>query len=55
MSIWGKNKQTGRVEKLDEASKSEAYTMAREYQLAFGRDWIVWVGLKRDEPGQGEE
>jgi hypothetical protein len=50
MKIWGRNLQTGVVECLDTFPKSEIRAMLREYRLAFGRGWVIWAGLKRDEP-----
>ncbi len=48
INIWGKY-LTHRPEVLDTADtlKDAAYLM-REYQLAFGRDWRVWVGRRKD-------
>ena len=50
MKIWAKNIHTGTVENIDECSKDGAAYLVREYQIAYGRQWIVWAGLKRDEP-----
>ena len=45
ISIWGKYR--GTVEKIDSASStSEAAYLVREYQMAYGRDWLVWAGRK---------
>jgi hypothetical protein len=48
MTIWAKYLPTGRVERIDSCAKSEVGYMVREYQMAYGRDWQVWAGLKRD-------
>lgn len=47
MAIWGRYKGTGKVEQVD--SGDTAYLLA-EYRLAFGKDWILWRGRKKDEP-----
>lgn len=50
VSIWGRLKGHA-PEKIDSASSSrEAAYLAGEYQLAFGRDWVVWCGRKDQEP-----
>jgi hypothetical protein len=46
MSIWGRYKD-GEPERID--SGDSAYLLA-EYRLAFGRDWLLWRGTRRDEP-----
>lgn len=48
MKIWGKYR--GKVELIDTCTKGEAAYLVGEYQLAYGSQWIVWAGLKRDEP-----
>ena len=49
IAIWGKYQ--GKVERIDTASSQrDASYLVNEYQLAYGRDWTVWAGLKRDEP-----
>ena len=50
MKIWGKYIPTKKAEVLDTCTKKELGYMLREYRMAFGRDWIIWAGLKRDEP-----
>lgn len=55
ISVWGKYQ--GKAEVIDRASsKREAERLAREYRMAFGRDWEVWAG-RRDrsefEVGRG--
>lgn len=45
MNIWGTYR--GTTEKIDSASTArEAERLAAEYQLAFGREWVVWAGRK---------
>jgi hypothetical protein len=51
VKIWGKYKGTGNVEVLDTANNERtAVRLAQEYQAAYGRDWKIWVGRKKDEP-----
>jgi hypothetical protein len=50
LKIWGRNLQTGIVELIDTCGKYEVYKMLSEYQMAFGKSYKLWVGLKRDEP-----
>lgn len=50
MKIWAYSKQTGKTELVDECTKKDGYFMVREYQTAFGPTFIVWAGLKRDNP-----
>lgn len=52
MKIWGKCLQTGKVECIDECAKKDVGYLINEYLLAFGRGWVIWAGLKRDEPNQ---
>lgn len=43
--VWGKYQ--GKTEKIDQAANTqEAAYLVNEYQLAFGREWIVWSGKK---------
>jgi hypothetical protein len=50
MKIWAFYKQTGKTELVDTCAKKEACFMVREYQAAFGPTFVVWSGLKRDNP-----
>lgn len=50
MVIWGKHKPTGDVEYVARGEREDMHTMLTEYSLAYGKDWILWAGLKRDEP-----
>jgi hypothetical protein len=50
MKIWAFYKQTGKTELVDTCTKKDACYLVHEYQLAFGRDCVVWSGLKRDNP-----
>jgi hypothetical protein len=49
--IWGKPKD-GDAEVLDETCRGgdSAEYLVAQYQMAFGPNWKVWAGLKRDEP-----
>jgi len=52
MNIWAKRKN-GRPEKIEEnVPKREIYSLLEGYQMAFGPDFVVWAGLKRDEPNR---
>jgi hypothetical protein len=51
MTIWGRYKG-GDAEKIDTCSKSEASSMLGEYRMAFGSDWKLWAGRKKDEPSE---
>jgi hypothetical protein len=48
INIWGK--YLNRVpEKIDVAeSAEEAAYMVRQYQLGFGKNWIIWSGKRKD-------
>lgn len=51
ISIWGKLKGK-KPEIIDRASSlREAAYLVSEYQLAFGRDWIIWAGRLDQMPG----
>jgi hypothetical protein len=51
ISIWGYLKQTGKSEVIDHtSSQRSADYLVGEYQLAFGKGWIVWSGKKSDMP-----
>jgi hypothetical protein len=50
MKIWSYSKQTGQTELIDTVDKKEAAFIVREYQAAFGLTFVVWSGLKRDNP-----
>ena len=52
-AIWGK--YNGRVEKIDDIPKSDLGYALGEYRMAFGKDWKLWTGLKRDEPSDNVE
>jgi hypothetical protein len=49
-TIWGKYK--GNVERIDSCSNSEVGYLLGEYRLAFGAQWVLWAGRKKDEPGK---
>ena len=49
MNIWVRFK--GRQpEKVDTCTPKNAGYLVGEYQLAYGRDCVVWAGRKCDEP-----
>lgn len=51
IGIWGKYR--GEIERIDQASnEKEAQYLVGEYRLAFGKDWKIWSGRKKDEPCQ---
>jgi len=51
--IWGRYVPNDTVEKIDQASsQKDADYLAGEYRMAFGRDWKIWAGRKKDEPGK---
>lgn len=50
MKIWAYSKSTGKIELVDTCAKKDARFLVREYQLAFGPTFVVWSGLKRDNP-----
>lgn len=50
MKIWAWSKQTHKTELVDTVDKKEAAFLVREYQAAFGPSFVVWSGLKRDNP-----
>lgn len=40
----------GNREEIDEAeTKKEAEQLAREYRIAFGEDWRIWIDESEDE------
>lgn len=42
-SIWGKNLDTGKAEKLDSTNNyATAWQLIGEYTMAFGRGWIIY-------------
>lgn len=48
IKIWGRYKSYA-PEVIDEAdSEKEANFMVGEYRIAFGKDYLVWAGRKRD-------
>lgn len=50
IKIWGKYQ--GRTEEIDTAAdEREADQMVQEYRMAYGVQWLIWKGRKRD----GEE
>jgi len=50
MNIWGRY-QGRPPEKIDsDLPKNDALRCLYEYRLAFGKDWILWLGRKKDDP-----
>jgi hypothetical protein len=49
MTIWGKYQ--GKIEAIDHCGKRECAYLVREYQLAYGKQRVIWAGKKTDEPG----
>lgn len=50
IKIWGKY-QNGKPEVIDTAQNwKEARSLLQEYRVAYGADWIIWGGLKKDMP-----
>lgn len=49
MAIWGRSPYG--VEKIDD--DDSAYNL-HEYRLAFGPEWKLWRGRKKDEPGKDD-
>jgi len=53
INIWGRYKKAA-PEIIDTAeSMKDAVYMVGEYRSAYGRDWIVWHGRRKD--GEGEK
>jgi hypothetical protein len=50
MKIWAYSKQTHKTELITTCIKRDVAFLVREYQLAFGSSFVVWAGLKRDNP-----
>ncbi len=55
ITIWGRL-QGKEKEKIDQAcNKKEAKYLVGEYQLSFGKDWVIWAGkedkIKEDKMG----
>jgi hypothetical protein len=50
ISIWGRYLSKC-PEKIDQASSWQvARYLAGEYRMAYGKDWIIWAGPRKDEP-----
>jgi len=54
MKIWGCYKNN-KPEIIDEVPERSAVKYLHEYLLAFGPDWKLWLGLKKDEPNPRKE
>lgn len=48
MTIWGKYR--GKIEAIDTCTKADCAYLVGEYRLAYGKDWVIWAGLKREDP-----
>jgi len=52
MNIWAQLKST-EPEKVEEnVPKGEVHYLVGEYRMAYGPDYQIWAGLKRDAPNQ---
>jgi len=50
ISIWGRYLRKS-PEVIDRATSHNGATyLVGEYQLAFGRDWVIWAGRRDEEP-----
>lgn len=48
IKIWGRYR--GRTEELDTApNEKEADYLVREYRMAYGAEWLVWKGRKKND------
>jgi len=54
IKIWGRYQGTSEV--LDEAEDQKtADYLVGEYRMAYGRDWLVWAGRKKDVETRSED
>lgn len=54
INIWGRYKRN-KPEIIDTAeSMKDAVYMVGEYRLAYGQDWLVWHGRRKDGEGEKE-
>lgn len=54
INIWGKYKKAA-PEIIDTAeSMKDAEHLVGEYRIAYGRDWLVWYGRRKDGEGEKE-
>lgn len=49
MKIWGRY-QNKKPEVIDDIPKHDVQRCLREYVMAFGRGWTLWIGCMKDEP-----
>lgn len=49
IKIWGRY-QNNDPEVIDQTGRKDIDYLLGEYRLAFGRDWKLWAGRKKDEP-----
>lgn len=48
IKIWGRYKN-GESEVLDDATdQNDADFLVGEYRMAYGSDWLIWQGRKKD-------
>jgi hypothetical protein len=50
INIWGKYK--GAVPEIIDTATSlrDAEYLIREYRMAYGKDWLIWQGRRKDRP-----
>jgi hypothetical protein len=52
INIWGRYKKN-KPEIIDTAeSMKDAVYLVGEYRMAYGRDWLVWHGRRKDGTGE---
>lgn len=49
INIWGKYRGKSEIIDTAETAKDAAYLVG-EYRLAYGHEWTVWSGRKKDDP-----
>jgi hypothetical protein len=49
MKIWGRH-LNNKPECIDDIPKGDVRRCLREYMMAFGREWKLWIGRRKDEP-----
>jgi hypothetical protein len=49
MKIWGRYLNNA-PECIDDIPKNDAQHCLYEYKMAFGREWKLWIGRRKDEP-----
>jgi hypothetical protein len=54
INIWGKYRNN-KPEILDTASAAEVEKMVGEYRMAYGSDWLIWHGRRKDGEGKKDD